>query len=137
MRPAYQAIVQRRHDILSVKPHVATFTHRNKIGNTGRIKPLLYPVGATVYVAPMPTVLSRNTHLGKLMLPVLIVGLAACADEPQLLNSERIEQRFGSFGIDVLASEPGMRVSNLYSFDTAFRCVERMRSYASLTSSTE
>ena len=56
-------------------------------------------------------------HLGKLSLPVLVVALAACANEPQLLNSERIEQRFGSFGIDVLLSEPGLRLSNLYSLE--------------------
>ena len=65
----------------------------------------------------MPTVLPRNMHLGKLMLPLLVAGLAACANEPQLLNSERIEQRFGSFGIDVLVSEPDVRLSNLYSFE--------------------
>ncbi len=56
-------------------------------------------------------------HLGKLLLPVFVAGLAACASEPQLLNSERIEQRFGSFGIDVLLSEPGVRLSNLYSIE--------------------
>ena len=33
----------------------------------------------------------------------------------QLLNSERIAQRFGSYGIDVLASDARVRVSNLYS----------------------
>ncbi|HVS24207.1 MAG TPA: hypothetical protein VMU03_10825 [Gammaproteobacteria bacterium] len=33
----------------------------------------------------------------------------------QLLNSERIAQRFGSYGIEVLASDPRVRVSNLYS----------------------
>lgn len=34
-----------------------------------------------------------------------------------LLNSERIEQRFGSYGIDVLESDGGVRVSNLYSLE--------------------
>jgi hypothetical protein len=33
----------------------------------------------------------------------------------QLLNSERIEQRFGSYGVEVLAGDPRIRVSNLYS----------------------
>lgn len=33
----------------------------------------------------------------------------------ELLNSERIEQRFGSYGVEVLESGPRLRVSNLYS----------------------
>src|SRR5690606_34722880 len=33
----------------------------------------------------------------------------------ELLNSERIERRFGSYGIDVLQSDGRYRVSNLYS----------------------
>lgn len=32
-----------------------------------------------------------------------------------LLNSERIAQRFGSYGVEVLANDPRLRVSNLYS----------------------
>jgi hypothetical protein len=36
---------------------------------------------------------------------------------PPLLNSERIEQRFGSYGIDVLESDGTVRVSNLYSLE--------------------
>ncbi len=42
-------------------------------------------------------------------------ALSACATETVLLNSERVEQRFGSSGIDVLASEAGLRRSSLYS----------------------
>jgi len=48
---------------------------------------------------------------------VLAVMLSACATEPVLLNSERIERRFGSYGIEVLASEAGLRRSSLYSLD--------------------
>jgi hypothetical protein len=33
----------------------------------------------------------------------------------QLLNSERIQQRFGSYGVEVLDSDARLRVSNLYS----------------------
>jgi hypothetical protein len=40
---------------------------------------------------------------------------SACETEPSLLNSERIEQRFGSFGISVLPSEAGLRRSSIYS----------------------
>ena len=39
----------------------------------------------------------------------------------QLLNSERIAQRFGSYGIEVLASDPRVRVSNLYSEERGAR----------------
>ncbi len=46
---------------------------------------------------------------------VLAAALNACTSEPVILNSERIEQQFGSYGIDVLASEPGLRRSSLYS----------------------
>ena len=48
---------------------------------------------------------------------VLAVMLSACATEPVLLNSERIEKRFGSYGIAVLASEAGLRRSSLYSLE--------------------
>lgn len=48
---------------------------------------------------------------------VLAAILSACATEPVLLNSQRIEQRFGSYGIAVLASEAGLRRSSLYSLD--------------------
>jgi hypothetical protein len=37
---------------------------------------------------------------------------------PPLLNSERIEQRFGSYGIDVIESGGDVRVSNLYSLES-------------------
>jgi hypothetical protein len=43
--------------------------------------------------------------------------LSACATESVNLNSERIETRFGSYGIDVLASEAGLRRSSLFSYD--------------------
>ena len=34
---------------------------------------------------------------------------------PELLNSERIEQQFGSYGVEVLRSDARLRVANLYS----------------------
>jgi hypothetical protein len=40
---------------------------------------------------------------------------AGCTSERQLLNSERIELRFGSYGVSVLRSDDQQRVSNLYS----------------------
>jgi len=48
---------------------------------------------------------------------VLAAMLSACATESVILNSERIEERFGSYGIEVLASEAGLRRSNLFSYD--------------------
>jgi Putative metallopeptidase len=39
----------------------------------------------------------------------------------ETLNSERIEQAFGSYGVEVLAAEPTVRVSNLYSGSGAER----------------
>lgn len=39
----------------------------------------------------------------------------------ELLNSERIEQTFGSYGIEVLESDAAVRVSNLYSEHAAGR----------------
>ena len=56
----------------------------------------------------------RNTILPP---SVLAAMLSACATESVLLNSERIEQRFGTYGIEVLASEAGLRRSNLFSYD--------------------
>jgi hypothetical protein len=44
---------------------------------------------------------------------LLVLGVAAAS--AQLLNSERIEQTFGSYGIDVLFSDATHRLSNLYS----------------------
>lgn len=46
---------------------------------------------------------------------VLAAALSACSLQPELLNSERIEHRFGSYGIDVLSQKAGVRRSNLYS----------------------
>lgn len=48
---------------------------------------------------------------------VLAAAISASATESIKLNSERIEQRFGSYGLEVLASEAGLRRSSLYSFD--------------------
>jgi hypothetical protein len=62
-------------------------------------------------------------------LGLLAADAAAQASEPapppearrELLNSERIAQRFGSYGITVLESDGQIRVSNLYSNEEAGR----------------
>ncbi len=53
--------------------------------------------------------------------------LSACTLESELLNSERISERFGSCGIDVLEHGPTVRRSNLFSVDDDDR---PFRSYA-------
>ena len=53
----------------------------------------------------------------KLTPAIVAAALSACATETVLLNSERIERKFGSYGIDVLASEAGLRRSSLYSME--------------------
>jgi len=57
----------------------------------------------------------------KLAPAVLAAALSACATETVLLNSQRIERQFGSYGIDVLASEAGLRRSSLYSIEGSAR----------------
>jgi hypothetical protein len=49
---------------------------------------------------------------------VLTAALSACAVEPELLNSERIEERFGNYGVEILertAHEPAARTRSSIS----------------------
>lgn len=41
--------------------------------------------------------------------------------EPELLNSERIEERFGNYGVEVLSQDGRLRRSNLYSTNAGTR----------------
>ncbi len=52
---------------------------------------------------------------------VLAAALSACAVQPELLNSERIEQRFGSYGIEVLEQDSSVRRSSLFSAENGIR----------------
>ncbi len=52
---------------------------------------------------------------------VIAAAVSACAFEPEALNSERIEDRFGSYGIEVLSHEAGVRRSSLYSLEGVTR----------------
>jgi hypothetical protein len=45
--------------------------------------------------------------------------LAACESEPPQLNSERILQKFGSYGVQILQADDARRISSLYSDDKA------------------
>ena len=54
-------------------------------------------------------------HTSRIPVIAQTAFLAACADQSVLLNSERIEQHFGNYGIELLPSEAGVRRSNLFS----------------------
>lgn len=45
-----------------------------------------------------------------------LCALAACASAPEL-NSERIQKRYGSYGVEVLSQSEELRVANLFSRD--------------------
>ena len=60
-------------------------------------------------------------HGKKVPLSVVAAAISACAIEPELLNSERIAERFGNCGIELLGSEPALRRSNLYSTNNGER----------------
>ena len=60
--------------------------------------------------------MSKLQHRIHLLFPVCLgLVLAACGSQGQPLNSERIAQTFGSYGVDVLQSSSEGRVSSLYS----------------------
>jgi hypothetical protein len=52
---------------------------------------------------------------------LLIYVVAGCATAHDPLNSERISRKFGSYGIEVIENNNNIRVSNLYSTETAGR----------------
>ena len=65
----------------------------------------------------MPDYLSRFLRFPRIV-PALLASLfIACAADTLPLNSERIDQRFGSYGIDVISNQNGVRRSNLYSVE--------------------
>ena len=66
-------------------------------------------------------------HGNNLPRSVVAAAIDACAHESERLNSERIAERFGSYGIDVVSNEPGLRRSNLYSVDNG---IHTCRTYA-------
>ena len=50
-----------------------------------------------------------------LALPAALAWLSACGADAPLLNSDRIEQRYGSYGVEIVDSDAHGRRSNLYS----------------------
>ena len=61
------------------------------------------------------------THL--YIAAIALIWASAAPGEPprELLNSERIQAAFGSYGVEVLEQDGNVRVSNLYSVDGADR----------------
>jgi len=60
---------------------------------------------------------SRIMQRNRVPQTIFAIALSACVVEPELLNSERIKQRFGSYGIDVFESNDELRRSNLHSVE--------------------
>ena len=46
---------------------------------------------------------------------VMTAALSACALQPEALNSERIKNRFGSYGVEIVDQDGNTRRSSLYS----------------------
>jgi hypothetical protein len=46
---------------------------------------------------------------------VLAAALSACSLQPEALNSERIKDRFGSYGVEIIEQDDETRRSSLYS----------------------
>lgn len=46
---------------------------------------------------------------------VLAAALSACSLQPEVLNSERIKNRFGNYGVEIIDQDDKMRRSSLYS----------------------
>lgn len=59
--------------------------------------------------------------MSKLKHPLFLISawfsllLVSCGAQEPILNSERIERTFGSYGVDVIRASDGQRVSSLYS----------------------
>ena len=69
-------------------------------------------------IPTFPRKLPGITH--PIALALLLLS-AACAAGPSLLNSERIEQRFGSYGVEILEQSEALRRSELYSVERSGR----------------
>lgn len=54
-------------------------------------------------------------RLNRVAPSLVALTLAACSDPTEPLNSERIEAEFGSYGLDVISFEDGLRRASLYS----------------------
>lgn len=64
---------------------------------------------------------SRMTSSARVIGLLAVLAIAGCSATEPMLNSERIEKQFGSFGIDVIASDGSKRIANLYSMEGGVR----------------
>ena len=64
-----------------------------------------------------PEASPQHSHMQGKPIPqaILDAALSASAVESEVLNSERIEARFGSYGIEVISDSGGQRLASLYS----------------------
>lgn len=62
------------------------------------------------------TMLQTTTAVRRVIRVASAAILAACASPSDVLNSERIEARFGSYGVEILAQDASERRASLYSF---------------------
>lgn len=68
------------------------------------------PVDSRRLRSPIMTAYRRNVAL-----LLCLLTATACASSRPWLNSERIEKRFGSYGVEVLHADEHRRVASLYS----------------------
>lgn len=60
---------------------------------------------------------------------VLSAALSACSLQPEVLNSERIKNRFGNYGVEIIGQDDETRRSSLYSTSNGERTC---RTYAAV-----
>jgi len=60
-------------------------------------------------------------HTMPRLLALVALALVFACSQPDLLNSDRIERRFGSYGVEVLQADDAQRISNLYSQEAGGR----------------
>ena len=64
------------------------------------------------------TATSRNFR-NSVTFTLVSAALSACATQQAMLNSDRIEQRYGSYSVTVLSQDAGVRRSSLQSIEKA------------------
>jgi hypothetical protein len=62
-----------------------------------------------------------GSYVQRFVTIVALTAAVACAARPELLNSERIERRYGSYGVVVLQADAESRTSSLYSNEASGR----------------
>ncbi len=76
---------------------------------------ILYPCSPTVYGAAAQSLHYLTMYQNPVPPIVLAAALSACSMQPEALNSERIKERFGSYGVEIIEQDDQIRRSSLYS----------------------